>query len=142
MSKRYIPITHRWQHYHESSILAFVGGWLNTVGFIALFGIYTNHVTGYIVTAGKEAAMGGLGLWMLFIGTFICSISLTAWCEQKWRPRFPNILLGFFIAETVCILLFMLAGLYFSPFYDLADPGAMLTAMLGITAMGIRNTIT
>lgn len=141
MSKRYIPITHRWQHYHESSILSFVGGWLNTVGFIALFGIYTNHVTGYIVTAGKETAMGGLGLWILFIGTFIGTISLSAWCEQKWKQRFPNILLGFFIAETIFLLLFMLAGLYFSPFYDLAEKGAIITAMLGIAAMGIRNAI-
>ena len=141
MSKRYIPIKNRWQHHHEASILSLVGGWLNTVGFIALFGIYTNHVTGYIVAAGKETIQGGFGLWILFIGIFIFTISLTTWCEQRWKDKYPNILLGFFIAETILLLLFMLAGIIFSPFYTLAEFGAILTAMLGIAAMGIRNAI-
>lgn len=141
MSKRYIPIQTRWQHYHEGSILSFVGGWLNTVGFIALFGIYTNHVTGYIVTAGKETILGGLGVWVLFMGIFILTISTTAWCELKWKEKYPNILLGFFLAETLLLILFMLAGLMFSPFNSLAEAGAIITAMIGIAAMGIRNAI-
>lgn len=141
MSKCYIPIKNRWRHHHEASILSLVGGWLNTVGFISLFGIYTNHVTGYIVTAGKETILGGLGLWALFIGIFVVTIGITAWCEQRWKDKYPNILLGFFIAETILLTLFMLAGLNFSPFYTLAEFGAVLTATLGIAAMGIRNAI-
>lgn len=141
MPKTYIPIKDRWRHYHEASILSLVGGWLNTVGFIALFGIYTNHVTGYIVTAGKESILGGFGLWALFIGIFIFTIGLTAWCEQRWRAKYPNILLAFLVAETILITLFMCAGHIFSPFDKLNEYGAVITAMLGISAMGIRNAI-
>ncbi|WP_333975938.1 YoaK family protein [Acinetobacter colistiniresistens] len=141
MPKRYIPVKERWQHYHEASILAFVGGWVNTVGFIALFGIYTNHVTGYIVTAGKETILGGLGVWALFLGSFILTIGITAWCEQRWKQRYPNILLAFLITETLLLTLFMLAGIFFSPFESLVDTGAIITAMLGISAMGIRNAV-
>lgn len=141
MSKRYIPIKERWQHYHEPTILSFVAGWINAVGFIALFGIYTNHVTGYIITASKETIMGGIGVWALLLATFIVTIAITAWCELRWHTKFPNILLSFFFAETVLLTLFMLAGLYFSPFNSLAELGAIITAMLGISAMGVRNAV-
>ena len=141
MLKKYIPIKDRWQHYHEASILSLVGGWLNTVGFISLFGIYTNHVTGYIVAAGKEVILGGLGLWLLFISVFIFTISLTAWCELRWKKKFPRILVAFFVAETCLITLFMLSGMIFSPFESLVEFGAVLTAVLGISAMGVRNAI-
>ena len=141
MSKRYIPIKNRWQHHREASILSMVGGWLNTVSFIALFGIYTNHITGYIVTAGIETIVGGLGLWIIFISAFIVTISLTAWCEHKWKETYPNILLAFFVAETAFLSLFMLSGLFFGPFESVADLGAIITAVFGIIAMGIRNAM-
>ncbi|MEB3795779.1 MULTISPECIES: YoaK family protein [Acinetobacter] len=141
MSKRYIPVKERWQHHHEPTILSFVAGWINAVGFIALFGIYTNHVTGYIITASKETILGGIGVWALLLFTFICTIGFTAWFEKRWQHKFPNILLTFLIFETIFLILFMLAGVYFGPFETLSQFGTIATAMLGIIAMGIRNAI-
>lgn len=141
MTKTYLPIIQRWKHYHEPSILSFVAGWVDAVGFIALFGIYTNHITGNIITAGAEAALGGVGVWALLLATFIVVVGIVAWCEQRWHERFPNILIAFLIAETLLLFCFMSAGLLLQPTQGISDLSTIITGILGVSAMAVRNAI-
>jgi len=122
-------------------LLTVVGGAIDTIGFIALLGFFTAHVTGNLVLAGAAFVTGGAGLWIklgaipLFIVTVMFAKMWIDGCSQSHKT------LGWlFVAEAMFLSGFMLAGLYFEPF---RDPGAgmlALTGGLGLMALAIRNT--
>ncbi|WER47499.1 YoaK family protein [Cupriavidus sp. WKF15] len=135
------PATSLWAQCRTAVLLTIVGGAIDTIGFIALLGFFTAHVTGNLVLAGAAFVKGGAGLWVklgaipLFIVTVMLAKMWIDRCSQSHKT------LGWlFVAEAVFLSGFMLAGLYFDP---LLDPGAgelALTGGLGLMALAIRNT--
>lgn len=135
------PPVSLWMQCRTPVLLTIVGGAIDTIGFIALLGFFTAHVTGNLVLAGAAFVKGGAGLWIKLgaIPLFIATVMLVKiWidhCSQSHKT------LGWlFVAESAFLSAFMLAGLYFDPFRD-PDAGALaLTGGLGLVALAIRNT--
>lgn len=130
-----------WEMCKAPVLLTIVGGAIDTIGFIALLGFFTAHVTGNLVLAGAALVKGGAGLWIklgaipLFIATVIVSKMLIDRNQQSHRT------LGWlFVAEAVFLLGFMVAGLYLEPFQDPDGAGLALTGGLGLVALAVRNT--
>lgn len=122
-------------------LLTVVGGAVDTIGFIALLGFFTAHVTGNLVLAGAAFVKGGAGLWIKLgaIPLFIITVMLTKmWidrCSQSHKT------LGWlFMAEAVFLSGFMFTGLQFEPFRDLNAGTLALTGGLGLMALAVRNT--
>ena len=65
---------------HEDTILALIAGYVDTLGFVALFGLFTAHVTGNFVLIGAEVAGVGQGalLKLLAFPAFIAGIALSS----------------------------------------------------------------
>lgn len=130
-----------WAQCRAPVLLAIVGGAIDTIGFIALLGFFTAHVTGNLVLAGAAFAKGGAGLWIKLgaIPLFIATVMLTKLWIDRCSPSSKT--LGWlFVGEAVFLAGFMLAGLQLEPFRD-PDAGALaLTGGLGLVALAIRNT--
>ena len=122
-------------------LLAIVGGAIDTIGFIALLGFFTAHVTGNLVLAGAAWVKGGTGLWIKLgaIPLFILVVAITKYCIDRSSQKHMT-LSYLFLAEALFLTGFMLSGLYFEPFEDANSITIAITGGLGLTALAIRNT--
>lgn len=61
---------------HEDTILAAVAGFVDTLSFVALFGLFTAHVTGNFVLIGAGIAGFGQGvvLKLSVFPAFVCGV--------------------------------------------------------------------
>jgi uncharacterized membrane protein YoaK (UPF0700 family) len=122
-------------------LLSFNAGYIDTIGFLALHGLFTAHVTGNFVTLGASLVLGLSGLvakllalpvfCIVVMGTRLFALRLAA----MNRP-------GLRIMLTIEALL--LAGgagmaLRFGPFPNSDSMGAVATGMLLVAAMAIQN---
>ncbi len=124
-----------------SSGLAFTAGYVDTVGFITLFGLFTAHVTGNFVLIGSELVhpTDGVVLKFLAFPAFIAAVAasrLLALAAERNGISAARLLL---LLQIVLLAACMLCGWRARP---IVDPGAelvLLTGMLGAAAMGVQN---
>ena len=63
----------------QAVVLGFIGGYVDTLGFVALFGLFTAHVTGNFVLIGSELARpSGNSVLIKFLafGAFVAAIAV------------------------------------------------------------------
>lgn len=130
-----------WQRYRAPVLLTIVGGAIDTIGFIALFGFFTAHVTGNLVMAGSGLVKGEDGLWIKLaaLPLFVLTVVVTKTFVDKSKKR-KLILSHLFLAEAFFLTAFMIAGLYYQPFVGAGSLTVALTGGLGLIALAIRNT--
>lgn len=130
-----------WQRYQIPVMLTTVGGAIDTIGFIGLFGFFTNHVTGNLVMAGGGLVKGGDGLWVK-LGTlpvFLITVIITKRVINMTNANKP-ILSNLLFAEVAFLLAFLASAIYFGPFEQAGTLEVAFTGFLGLTAFAIRNT--
>jgi uncharacterized membrane protein YoaK (UPF0700 family) len=135
------PAPGLWTLYRAPVLLTVVGGAIDTIGFIALLGFFTAHVTGNLVLAGSALAKGGAGLWIKLgaIPLFIVTVMGTKmWIDRCSQTH--TTLAWMFVVEAMFLAAFMAAGLHFDPFTDPGGIELALTGGLGLMALAIRNT--
>ncbi len=78
-----------WKRFEAAILLTSVGGAIDTIGFIALLGFFTNHVTGNLVMAGAGLVKGGDGLWIKLgaLPVFIITVIFTKHFIAKSDPK-------------------------------------------------------
>ena len=80
--------------------LGFTAGYVDTVGFVALFGLFTAHVTGNFVLIGSELAQPSHGVLIKFLAfpAFILAVALARTrviiLERERGARWARQLLG------------------------------------------------
>ncbi|WP_089603870.1 YoaK family protein [Acinetobacter piscicola] len=130
-----------WSICRDPILLIIVGGAIDTIGFIALFGFFTAHVTGNLVIAGAAWVNDGSGIWIKLgaIPLFILTVAITKYWIDRSTQR-HTALSYLFLGEALFLTGFMVAGLYFEPFKDANSVTVAITAGLGLIALAIRNT--
>jgi uncharacterized membrane protein YoaK (UPF0700 family) len=121
--------------------LGFLAGYVDTLGFVALFGLFTAHVTGNFVLIGSELAHPSHGVLLRFLAfpAFIFSVALTRMVvfslERSGKAVMPYV----FCLQLLFLLGFMLVGQWATPVTDMNATLAMLAGALGAAAMGVQN---
>lgn len=130
-----------WAICRDPVLLTMVGGAIDTIGFIALFGFFTAHVTGNLVLAGAALVKGGAGLWIKLaaIPLFIVTVVITKLLIDRSQTKHKT-LSYLFLIEAIFLFAFMAAGLYFEPFKNADSITVAITGGLGLIALAIRNT--
>jgi uncharacterized membrane protein YoaK (UPF0700 family) len=121
------------------TLLSFNGGYVDTVGYLSLQGLFTSHVTGNFVTIGAALVFGTSGIvakllalpvfCIVIIVTRLLSLSLPPW------PVFETML-------TLNLLLLLAAAVLaiaMGPFADGNTGPAIIVGMTLVSAMAIQN---
>jgi hypothetical protein len=91
-----------WAQCRAPVLLTIVGGAIDTIGFIALLGFFTAHVTGNLVLAGAAFVKGGAGLWIKLgaIPLFIATVMMTKMWIDRCSPSSKT--LGWLFVAEAC----------------------------------------
>ncbi|PKO91845.1 MAG: DUF1275 domain-containing protein [Betaproteobacteria bacterium HGW-Betaproteobacteria-1] len=124
------------------ALLSFIGGYVDTFGFIALFGLFTAHITGNFVLMGAmlvHPMQGGL-LKLLAFPAFLLGVAASRIIVLNFESRQKSPLKTLFLVQGILLTGFMVAGLMAPlPLESDTEPAAIFAGMLGAMAMAIQS---
>ena len=128
----------------QATSLAFLAGYVDTLGFIALFGLFTAHVTGNFILIGAalaDTSQMSILLKFLAFPAFIAGVAgarlFIVAVERRGGPALA-------LALSLQLLLlagFMVFGMLATPVGATVSPYAMTAGLLGTAAMGVHSAI-
>lgn len=124
-----------------ASLLAFTAGFVDTTGFIALFGLFTAHVTGNFVLIGASFAefKPGILAKLLALPVFVIAVAAARLYVLQRLKRGADGAAGLLLAELLLLGVFLLAGVAAAPFTNADAPLTILTGQVAVIAMAIQN---
>lgn len=123
---------------------AFVAGYTDVIGFIALAGLFTAHVTGNLIMIGVESAGNteGLLLKVLALPVFVGAVALVRLTEKRLIQRGRDAVVPLLAAEMLLLAAFAAVGLRMQALGAGTDSNlAMLAGLLAVAAMAIQNAL-
>jgi uncharacterized membrane protein YoaK (UPF0700 family) len=124
-------------------LLAFVASFVDTVGFVALFSLFTAHVTGNFVVIAATLAGNGAGVTtkLLALPVFILAVGAAQGLVllQPERPR--RVALELLVMQVLLLICFLALGRAANPIAAADAPLAMSAGLAGVAAMGLQNAL-
>jgi uncharacterized membrane protein YoaK (UPF0700 family) len=124
--------------------LSFLAGYVDTLGFVALFGLFTAHVTGNFILIGAalaDASQMSILLKFLAFPAFIIGVAGARLFIAAIQKRQGPALTLAFTLQLVLLAGFMVFGMLASPVTAPDAPYAMAAGLLGTAAMGVHNAV-
>jgi len=124
------------------SLLAFISGFVDTLSFVGLFGLFAAHVTGNFVMMATSLAEFRLGLWikLLAVPVFVVAAVATRFFIIRRERHAMEAAAQVMAAQAVLLTVFMVVAIASSPFRHHETPGIIATGMLAAAAMAVQNT--
>ena len=124
-----------------SMLLAATAGYTDTVGFVALFGLFTAHVTGNFVVLGAALADNGHGLLIKFLAlpVFMLTIAVGRIMERGLKRNTVRTDIPLLVMQVILLFGFLIAG---DASGKNMTPDSVLTifaGMMGVAAMSFQN---
>ena len=121
--------------------LGFLAGYVDTLGFIALFGLFTAHVTGNFVLIGAalaDASRMSILLKFLAFPAFIAGVAITRLMVLAVERRAGPSLTLAMLLQWALLAGFMVLGILAEPIGKDVSSMAMAAGLLGTAAMGVH----
>lgn len=124
-------------------LLSFNGGYVDTVGFLALSGLFTAHVTGNFVTLGASIALGTGGTLskLLALPVFCLFVFASRIVGTRMKQSGKSPLWHLLLGKLVLLLVAFTIALTCGPFTDANSPAAFAIGMVLVAAMAVQNGI-
>lgn len=130
------------QRNHMDSLgLSLLGGFVDTLGFVALFGLFTGHITGNFVLIGAElsrATHESVGLKLMAFPAFMAGVSGARLLAASLERRAIASLRYALAAELVLLACFMACGVLAGPVVG-DSVLASAAGLFGACAMGVHS---
>jgi uncharacterized membrane protein YoaK (UPF0700 family) len=126
-------------------VLGAIAGFADTASFYALFGLFTAHVTGNLVTAGSALArqtQAGVVAKLAVLPIFMAAVALATLIVQAMRRRGEDPLVALLALMTALLAVFWALGVALEPYADGPDSWAVIAiGGAGVVAMGVQNAL-
>lgn len=128
----------------DIAAFAFVAGYTDVIGFIALAGLFTAHVTGNLIMIGVESVGSSEGLFLkvLALPVFVGAVALARVTEKRLIRSGRDAVVPLVAIESLLLAAFAGVGLRMHAVGAGADSDlAMLAGLLAVAAMAIQNAL-
>jgi uncharacterized membrane protein YoaK (UPF0700 family) len=123
--------------------LGLVGGYVDTVGYIMLRGLFPNHVTGNLPIAAAKPGASAIPLLIMVPLFFAAVVAAAVAAGRIGRRDSAAVLPAILAAEAALLGLFLLLGVALVP--D-RDASTLITQTIvgaaGVCAMGVQSVVT
>ncbi len=121
--------------------LSFVSGFVDVVGFVALYGLFASHITGNFTVMGSDIVHGSSGIIakLLALPMFLVFVAITRFVVLGYEQKNRSPLRVLLLMQGVLLASCMFAGQSVSPVTDPDKAGPILAALLGVSAMAVQN---
>jgi len=130
-----------WKILNLPIVLSVNAGYVDTVGFLSLHGLFTSHVTGNFVTLAASLLHGTSGAVAKLMALPVFCLAIFAARLAHYRlGRLQSSALSIFLAvEIAALTIAALLAFKFGPFPDADLPMAFATGMSLVVAMALQN---
>src|SRR6266481_3821276 len=122
------------------TVLSFNGGYVDTVGYLSLQGLFTAHVTGNFVTIGAALVFGTSGVVakLLALPVFCLVIIATRLVGFNLPARWP-VLETMLALKLLLLVVAAVLAIAMGPFANGDGASAIIMGMTLVSAMAIQN---
>jgi uncharacterized membrane protein YoaK (UPF0700 family) len=122
-------------------VLSFNGGYVDTLGFLALSGLFTAHVTGNFVTLSAAAALGLTGAVskLLALPVFCLVVFASRLVCQKLHAQNRSPVRPMLAVKLVLLMVAAIIALRYGPIHADENSATLALGMTLVSAMAIQN---
>src|SRR5215831_13743228 len=123
------------------ALLSMTAGAVDVIGFLALGGLFTAHITGNLVILAAHYITGKFGeiAPLLSVPVFVLVLGVTT--AVFIRKPIPFIRRALLVLQAVLLASFLGFGVGVGPFADPNSCMAVFVGMLGVAAMATQNAV-
>jgi len=125
------------------SVLSTIAGAVDVIGFLALGGLFTSHITGNVVIVAAHYVTGGFSQIgpLLAVPVFMAVMGLVTLASSAIIRAGSYPLRPLLLLETALLAAFLLLGVAFGRFANADSSIAIVAGMLGVSAMATQNVL-
>lgn len=123
------------------TLLSFNGGYVDTLGFLSLSGLFTAHVTGNFVTLGATMAHGLDGAWskLLALPMFCVIVFVSRLVCLKIQSRDRSPIRPMLVVKLILLAAVAMMAIVYGPFNGDNSRITLVVALTLVSAMAIQN---